>query len=77
MSALKVVRVEDIERSNTEDFPKSTPRENTTQNAEYINTTELDQGLAENEAEESQDKVYPLPQNWPKIPQSLDEKVVN
>lgn len=31
MSALKVVRVEDIERSNTEDFPKSTPRENTTQ----------------------------------------------
>lgn len=31
MSALKVVRVEDIERSNTEDFPKSTPLENTTQ----------------------------------------------
>lgn len=31
MSALKVVRVEDIERTNTEDFPKSTPRENTTQ----------------------------------------------
>lgn len=103
MSALKVVRVEDIERSNTEDFPKSTPRENTTQStsvnfywlkykwcsacnycqtnimqtifisvevktclykeqmyvfldAEYINTTELDQGLAENEAEKSQGK---------------------
>lgn len=74
MSALKVVRVEDIERSNTEDFPKSTPRENTTQNAEYINTTELDQGLAENEAEESQDKVYPLPQNWPKIPQVFRRK---
>lgn len=74
MSALKVVRVEDIERSNTEDFPKSTPRENTTHNAESINTTEQDQATSENEIGESQDKVYPLPQNWPKIPQVFRRK---
>ncbi|XP_062617732.1 coiled-coil domain-containing protein 178-like [Saccostrea cucullata] len=72
MSTVKVVRVEDIERSNTEDFPKGGSEEHLSQNAEYLNTTELDE--PDNEAEEIQDKVYPLPQDWPKIPQIFRRK---
>ncbi|XP_052059765.1 coiled-coil domain-containing protein 178-like isoform X2 [Mytilus californianus] len=79
MSQTKVVKVEEVEirpdsYSLGERFSSQEKFNNAVQEIEATFIGSSGDGLNEEELSETADKVYPLPENWPKIPQIFRRK---